>query len=122
MWSLTECAFTTDSVVAEYDFTGSAEGWQFLGAIGTYDAPLTSTSGDALGFSPGGSVNCFSYWYSPDVTITDDTVYCALFTVSSSITNQDMDPQFRLRANQKGSWQGWGRIVTSDRQQAPSVS
>ncbi|MCD6385331.1 hypothetical protein J7M23_06095, partial [Candidatus Sumerlaeota bacterium] len=30
--------------------------------------------------------------------------------------------QFRLRVNQKGSWQGWNRVVNSYNQQSPSAS
>jgi hypothetical protein len=40
--------------------------------------------------------------------------------VGSTTTDRDDTVQFRLRVNQKGSWQSWSRIVNSNNGQAPS--
>ncbi|MCD6386676.1 hypothetical protein J7M23_12995 [Candidatus Sumerlaeota bacterium] len=84
--------------------------------------PTTTSGGSYLGLSPNGSTNCFSYWFSPDVSIEDGRLYRARFETRSSVRNPDDAVQFRLRVNQKGSWQGWNRVVNSYNQQAPSAS
>ena len=40
--------------------------------------------------------------------------------MKSSVTDADDAVQFRLRVNQKGSWQAWDRTVNSNYQQGPS--
>jgi hypothetical protein len=64
-------------------------------------------------------MNCFSYWFSPDITIENFQTYRAQYTVNSSSTDADSTVQFRLRVNQKGSWQAWDRVVVSNNNQAP---
>jgi len=117
-----EATITTTTNVLLYDFAVGSSGWQFAGTVSPYDVPVTSSSGGHLGLSAGGSTNCFSYWYSPDVSIEDGKVYRARFEASSSVTNPDDAVQFRLRVNQKGSWQGWDRVVNSFNQQSPSAT
>ncbi|MCD6384742.1 hypothetical protein J7M23_03095, partial [Candidatus Sumerlaeota bacterium] len=117
-----ECGVSTSTEVMHYDFTGGNEGWQFAGAIPPYDVPINSSANAHLGLSPDGSTNCFSYWYSPDIGIEDGKVYRARFEMSSDVTEPDSAVQFRLRVNQKSSWQGWNRVVNSYNQQSPSAS
>ena len=85
-----------------------------------YDEPSLSLSDGKLGLSPNGSTNCFSYVYSPDVTVEDGKIYRAWFEMLSSVTDADKAVQFRLRVNQKGAWTSWYRIVNSFNQHAPS--
>lgn len=113
---------TSESQVLNYDFTTGSEGWTFAGKIPTFDEPTTTSAGGHLGLNPDGSLNCFSYWFSPDESIENAQTYRALFTVSSSVTNTDDAVQFRLRVNQKSSWQEWERVVNSYNLQAPSTS
>ncbi|MCD6385843.1 hypothetical protein J7M23_08715, partial [Candidatus Sumerlaeota bacterium] len=113
---------TTDSQVLSYEFTTGSEGWGFQGQVPPFDEPTTTSTGGHLGLNPEGSLNCFSYWFSPDTSIEDEQVYRALFTVSSSVTNADDAVQFRLRINQSGSWQEWERVVNSYNLQAPSAT
>jgi hypothetical protein len=54
------------------------------------------------------------------VAITDATTYAAHFEVGSSVTDADQAVQFRLRVNQKGSWQAWNHVVNSNLGQGPS--
>lgn len=115
-------SYANETVVASYDFATDSEGWQFAGAISPYDTPASSVIPDYIGLSPNGFTNCFSYWYSPDVGFEDGKIYRARFEMSSNVANPDDAVQFRLRVNQKGSWQGWNRVINSYNQQAPSAS
>lgn len=117
-----EVSVTSTTELLRYEFDSGAEGWQFAGEISPYDEPLSSDAGGHLALSPGGSVNCFSFWYSPDVAIQNGKTYLAQFELTSSVANEDDAVQFRTRINQKGSWQGWSRVVNSYNQQAPSDS
>jgi len=117
-----ECNVSTSTELMRYEFTGGSEGWQFAGAVSPYDEPITSSTGGHLGLSADGSTNCFSYWYSPDISIEDAKIYRARFEMSSDMTEPDDVVQFRLRVNQKGSWQGWNRVVNSYNQQSPSAT
>ncbi|MCD6386428.1 hypothetical protein J7M23_11720 [Candidatus Sumerlaeota bacterium] len=117
-----EATITNTTQVLSYNFRSGTDGWQFAGAVSPYDEPITSTTGGHLGLSADGSTNCFSYWYSPDISIEDGKIYRAQFEMSSDVTDPDSAVQFRLRVNQKGSWQGWNRVVNSYNQQAPSAS
>jgi len=103
-----------------FAFDSGDEGWQFVGVVNPYDTPVSSCDTGHLGLSPGGSLYAFSYWQSPDVIIGPETLYRSMWHVASSCTGEDSAVQFRLRVNQKGSWQAWNRVVTSNMQQAPS--
>lgn len=120
--NLEEVSITTTSAVLSYDFESGSEGWQFAGTIPPYDEPRTNYDAGHIGLSPDGSTNCFSYWYSPDVNISDGRLYRARFELSSSETYANDSVQCRLRVNQKGAWQGWERVVNSNYYQSPSQS
>ncbi|MCD6386114.1 right-handed parallel beta-helix repeat-containing protein [Candidatus Sumerlaeota bacterium] len=117
-----EVSIAGSTEIMHYDFTTGNEGWQFAGEISPYDEPAALSTTGHLGLSPEGSANCFSYWYSPDVSIEDGKVYRARFELSSDVTNPDDAVQFRLRVSQKGAWQGWVRVVNSYDQQSPSAT
>jgi hypothetical protein len=106
--------------IVQHSFDTGSDGWSFAGLIPPYDEPASLVGGGHLGMAPGGSYNCFSYWLSPDIEISDEQVYRAAFETSTSVSNPDDTMQFRLRVNQKGSWQAWDRVVTSSHGQAPS--
>ena len=60
----------------------------------------------------------------PSFTIIDienDKFYIITWDVGSSTTSMNMAPEFRLRINQKGSWQAWDRVVYSNLGRAPWV-
>ncbi len=92
------------------------------GQVPPYDTPMATSSDGHIGFSPADSTNCFSYWFSPDIQIQDGKLYRSRWLVGSSSIIPDKTVQFRLRVNQKDSWQSWTRIVESFDNQAPSLN
>lgn len=104
-----------------YTFETGNEGWEFAGLVLPFEMPSASATGGHLGLSPRGSINCFSYWFSPPVRITSDKVYRSRWLVGSSAALSDQTLQFRLRINQQGSWQSWNRVVNSYRNNAPAI-
>ena len=118
---LVEKVFLADkAVILSYDFDAGTEGWQFQGSVPPYDVPLSAEGSSVLGLNPNGSANCFSYWFSPDVALIHGKTYRSWYEVGSYATDPDMTVQFRLRINQKGSWQSWDRVVNSNNGQAPA--
>jgi len=110
------------ATIGDYHFTSDAEGWEFHGAVTPFDTPLSAVNLDMIGLSPAGSSNAFSYWESPYNTIQDGDIYRVWYEMRSSVSDADQSIQFRLRLNQVGTWFSWGRIVTSNLGNAPSVS
>ncbi|MCD6385384.1 S8 family serine peptidase, partial [Candidatus Sumerlaeota bacterium] len=105
-----------------YTFASGAEGWQYKGKIELFDEPNTSVSDGRLGLSPDGSTNCFSYWYSPGISVEGGKLYRARCTVSSSQTDPDLVPGFRLRAYQQETSQVSITSVDSNQRVAPTFS
>ena len=103
--------------IKNYTFAAGAEGWTFAGTIPPYTAPASGTPAGFLAMNPTGSTNCFSFWGSPDVTVGSNKKYRAIFKVSSSVASANDSVQFRIRCNQKGSWQSWERTVNSNNNQ-----
>jgi hypothetical protein len=109
----------TPTPIAHYTFDTTDEGWQFAGQIPPYDTPMSGYSPGMFGLAPNGSAYCFSYLFSPDVTVEDGNLYRAAWTIGSTAKIPNLCLQFRLRANQQGAWSSWDRIVTSAMSQAP---
>ena len=107
------------SFYIHYTFDEDEEGWKFYGWVPPYDMPVSAYMQSSLRLTPLSSTNSFSYWYSPDITVTDNQLYSAHWNIGSTCANPDQTVQFRLRVNQIGSWQAWERIVNSNLQQAP---
>lgn len=118
---VSESAISQATLVEDYDLTDGAVGWTFAGKIGLFDEPLSSSGTTGLGLSPDGSSNAFSYWLSPDIPIDDGVMYRTRFEIGSSVTMPNNAVQFRTRINQKGSWQGWERVVSSNYEQSPAA-
>lgn len=105
-----------------YTFASGADCWQFKGKIELFDEPNTSASDGRLGLNPGGSTNCFSYWYSPGINVDGGKLYRARCTVSSSQTDPDRVPAFRLRAYQQETALSSITYVDSNQRVAPTFS
>jgi hypothetical protein len=110
------------SEVASYTFDVDEEGWIFQGEVPPFNIPISTVVPGRLGLCANGALNCFSYWYSPDVTIEDGKLYRVNFEMGSTSNDADLTESFRLRVNQRGSWQGWDSVINSNLQHAPSAS
>ncbi len=110
---------TSGRLIESYGFDEDAEGWQFLREVPPFDEGNQIVKNGKLGLNPGISANCFAYWFSPDISIDNEGIYRGIFVVTSNTMNPDHTLKFRLRVNQRHSWQGWERIVTSRNHQAP---
>jgi len=117
---LEEFDFAIVENVVTYDFVSDSEGWVFHGAVPPFDTPTTLVSPGTIAMNPGGSSNAFSYWESPDITVENDIVYRLSAEVESTVIDSDQAVQFRIRANQKGTWSAWGTIINSFLGFAPS--
>ncbi len=112
----------TLALPSHFDFLDYSQGWSFVSTPDTFDPAKPGIETDRLSLSPMGSTTCFSSWLSPEMAIEDDTVYLARWTVGSSQTDANKTVQFRLRVNQKGSWQAWENTVSSYLSRAPSYA
>ncbi|MCX7765490.1 MAG: hypothetical protein N2246_02135 [Candidatus Sumerlaeia bacterium] len=127
-WSLLEelvmeeIGLTPGTEVQRYDFTTGSDGWVFQNTIPPFDPAVSGMAPGLIGLSPAGSVNCFSYWWSPEVAVSANKIYRVWWQVGSTASNADDAVQFRLRINQKGAWSAWNRIVNSYLLNAPSAS
>lgn len=118
--TLTPTPTPIPSIPIQYTFEQDEEGWQFADEIPPFDMPWRTNLPGKLGLSPGGSSNCFSYWFSPEVRVQNGKLYRSRWRVGSSASHPDTTVQFGLRINQKGAWTGWGRVVTSNLANAPA--
>lgn len=116
---LEKATMQVNTQIQQYEFASGSEGWLFSGPVGSFSTASTSADHDRLGLNANGSTNCFSYWYSPDVTVQNHKYYRARFKFRSSVTDPDKAVQFRLRINQRDAWQEWDRIVNSNNQEGP---
>jgi hypothetical protein len=96
-----------------WSFLAAPEGWTFAGTIGGYDVPGSGWSSGHLMLKPNGSSNCFSYWKSPDATISQNRAYRCRYALRSSVTDRSKCVQFRARANQPSNWRAWEHVVPS---------
>ena len=99
-----------------YDFDADAEGWQFSGAVSTFDEPTNTVAGGALNLQATGS-NCFGFWYSPADAIPElqaDSLYRARFNIKSDQADKTMTPSFRIRWNASNFMQGDTVMVNSN--------
>jgi len=117
--SVVETGVADSSALMEYTFETGDEGWQ-LREVPPLDLPISSVSGGFLGLSPNGSTDCFGFFCSPEVAIEHGKVYAVEFQVGSSVTDADEAVHFRLRVNQKGSWQAWEHMIESFNQLSPT--
>ena len=92
---------TTKSLVRDYTFSDSTEGWIAEGAPGTFDMPIAAHQPGRLSLTAVNSTNCFGYWTSPDdiETSTGAELYRIQFAVSTDVTDRTLTPSFRLRLN-----------------------
>jgi hypothetical protein len=92
---------STPSVVQDYTFDLSADGWTTGGAPIVFTMPNASHADGALLLQATTNSNAFGYWQSDaaDVTIEADRLYRGTFEVRTDVTDRSLVPQMRLRFN-----------------------
>lgn len=88
------------TAVKTYSFDDSAENWVFSGKVGSFSAPLSNTGfSGLLDLTSTTNTNTFGYWASPttDITLSDNTLYKAQFTVGADVSGGMQAPIVRLR-------------------------
>jgi hypothetical protein len=92
---------STPSVVREYSFDTSAEGWTSGGAPAVFTMPTANYAGGALQLHATNNTNTFGYWQSgaADVSVEAERLYRGTFEVRTDVTDQSRVPQMRLRFN-----------------------
>jgi predicted outer membrane repeat protein len=104
-----------------FDFDRGTDGWGFLGSIFGFNRSLMKWETAHIGLSPNGSTKCFSYWFSPEIIVQKDNLYHVRWEVTSSVSNTDEVPDFRLRANELSNWRFWSTGVVSLNDAAPTT-
>lgn len=86
---------------SDYNFDEDPEGWQFSGPIPPFDSALSYSFNGQLIIEPTNNTNCFGFWYSPADALTPvpDSLYRARYRLSTNVTDPEMVPSVRLRAN-----------------------
>ncbi len=118
----TPTATPTPTPLIEFTFDDDPQGWIFAGNIPPYVMPASISGNGHIGMNAQGSVNSFSYWYSPDIQMDGTAgLYKSTWTLGSSASTPNGAVQFRLRINQKGTWSAWNQVIYSNNGLAPYV-
>jgi hypothetical protein len=117
----------TPRTEATFSFAGGAEGFDFRTIAGTqFVAPTGAATDGGLRITPsqfpvGGSTVQFGWWNGPEssaagtaVTLEAGRLYYGVFTVSSTATEPNGVPSFRLRFNETGYQAGSLMQVSSN--------
>ncbi len=91
---------TTTTLVNQYTFDSSVEGWGFLGLSGSgFSGASSSYTGGRLGISSANdSTSRVGFWNGPtEIAYVAGNVYRARYLVSSSQAAWSFNPQFRMR-------------------------
>jgi hypothetical protein len=91
----------TASVVRDYTFELTTDGWTTGGAPLFYSAPEYYHTAGALELRSTTNTNTFGYWGNDpaDMTIETDRLYRGTFEVRTDLTNRSLVPEMRLRFN-----------------------
>jgi hypothetical protein len=92
---------TTPTVVQDYTFDLSTDGWTTGGAPVVFTPPIFGYAAGALELRAETNTNTFGYWQSDaaDVTIQADRLYRGTFEIRTDVTERSLVPQMRLRFN-----------------------
>ncbi len=89
------------TVVHDYTFALSTDGWTTGGAPIAFSPPQYIYSGSALELRATTNTNTFGYWVNDpqDITIEADRLYRGAFEVHTDVTDRVLVPEMRLRFN-----------------------
>ncbi len=91
----------TPTVVQDYTFDTSADGWTTGGAPIAFTSPQYIHSAGALELRATTNTNTFGLWgtHPADITIDANKLYRGTFEVRTNVTNPVLVPEMRLRYN-----------------------
>jgi len=94
-------ALSTPTVVQDYDFELSQDGWTTGGAPIVFSPPQYIYSSGALELRAIINTNTFGFWgnHPADITIEADKLYRGTFEIRTDVTNSVLVPEMRLRYN-----------------------
>jgi hypothetical protein len=94
-------SLTSPTVVHDYTFDTSADGWTSHAAAIVFTPPIFSNTGGALVLEATTNTGCFGYWQNAegDIAIAPEVMYRGKFTVRTDVTSQSAVPQMRQRFN-----------------------
>jgi len=94
-------SLSTPTMVQDYTFDLSTEGWITGGALIFFSAPQYIHAAGALELRAMTNTNTFGFWGSDpaDITIEADKLYRGTFEIRTDVTNPAQVPEMRLRFN-----------------------
>jgi len=94
-------SFSTPTMVRNYTFDVTTDGWTTGGAPTVFSPPHYSHSGGALELRTTTHTNTFGFWSSnpADITIEPNRLYKGTFEVRTDVTNPALVPEMWLRFN-----------------------
>jgi len=93
--------FLTPTLVQDYDFELSQDGWTTGGAPIIFSPPQYTHSAGVLELRATTNTNTFGFWvnHPADITIEADKLYRGIFEIRTDVTNPALVPEMRLRYN-----------------------
>ncbi len=94
-------SLSTPTMVQDYTFDLSTEGWITGGALIFFSAPQYIHAAGALELRAMTNTNTFGFWgnHPADITIEADKLYRGTFEIRTDVTNSVLVPEMRLRYN-----------------------
>ncbi len=94
-------SLSTPTVVQDYTFELSQDGWTTGGAPIAFSSPQYIYSSGALELRAITNTNTFGFWgnHPADITIEADKLYRGTFEIRTDVTNPALVPEMRLRYN-----------------------
>jgi hypothetical protein len=119
-------SFSTRTIVRDYTFDATTDGWTTGGAPTVFSPPEYRYSDGALELRAQTNTNTFGFWVSnpADITIEPDKLYHAIFEVRTDVTNRALVPEMRLRFNARNfqASQTFGMTSMGDGANSPSTT
>lgn len=86
-----------------YNFDSGEEGWKRSFVSEIYDEPNFIIETGKIGFSPGGSANCYGFWESPYHRFIVGQTYRARVFIQTDQPDQSLVPTIRIRVQDQDS-------------------
>jgi len=94
-------SLSTKATLADYNFTGSKEGWKEGNAYPVFTPPLFSETGQSIYMGVVNN-NTYGFWEKDtEIQITTDTLYCVRFFIYTDVPDRSDTPDVRFRVTTK---------------------